>query len=353
VSFYLRKSLSVGPFKFNLSKSGVGLSNAPEAGGLGNAPRGTYVHIGRGGIYFRQALPRKLAGKNEGSPGIELQGIESASTSQMVDSSSSELLQQIQSKRQIRAVVPSVASASLLLILLSAIFSPLLITSWLGFFCAVINAWAFRADKLRKTVALFYEFQEHSERAFQNLYNVFASMRACSRMWHIESGGSITSSGWKVNAGASAIVKRRVVTPHSKAPPYFECNIAIPVLPAGRQRLYFFPDRLLVWDTDGVGAIRYEDLHVEWEEQSFIEDGAVPHDAKIVNKTWRYVNKEGGPDRRFTNNRELPVVLYEAFALTSKSGLNEVFQVSKTGIGPALALALKELLAAIAKEEAH
>jgi hypothetical protein len=34
----------------------------------------------------------------------------------------------------------------------------------------------------------------------------------------------------------------------------------------------------------------------------FIEDGPVP------DTTWRFVNKNGTPDRRFDNNRRLPVM---------------------------------------------
>ena len=35
-----------------------------------------------------------------------------------------------------------------------------------------------------------------------------------------------------------------------------------------------------------------------------------PRDARQVDTTWRFVNKNGGPDRRFKDNRQLPVMLY-------------------------------------------
>jgi hypothetical protein len=44
------------------------------------------------------------------------------------------------------------------------------------------------------------------------------------------------------------------------------------------------------------------------------------------------VNKSGGPDRRFRDNRELPVCAYEEIRLQSATGLNEVLQVSRTGV---------------------
>jgi hypothetical protein len=209
------------------------------------------------------------------------------------------------------------------------------------------------ADNLRKTVVLFYQLEPHIEEAYQKLHNVFDSLRGCSQVWHIQSRGNITTTyDWKVNAGASAVVKRKGINPYSGSPAYFQCNILIPVLPAGRQRLYFLPDRILVWDTDGVGAVGFEQLDLNFGERRFIEDGGVPADVKVVDKTWRYVNKKGGPDRRFNNNRELPIVLYEEILLASKSGLQELFQISRTGIGAQLKAAAKQMASAICQREA-
>jgi hypothetical protein len=49
VGFYIRKSLSVGPFRFNLSKSGIGLSTGIKGFRIGTGPRGNYVHMDAGG----------------------------------------------------------------------------------------------------------------------------------------------------------------------------------------------------------------------------------------------------------------------------------------------------------------
>ena len=77
-----------------------------------------------------------------------------------------------------------------------------------------------------------------------------------------------------------------------------------------------------------VGAVSYENLSVEVTQTQFIEDGSVPGDAKIVGYTWKYVNKDGGPDRRFKDNRKLPIALYQELEFSSATGLNEKFQFS-------------------------
>jgi hypothetical protein len=347
VGFYIRKSLSVGPFRFNLSKSGVGLSTGVKGFRIGTGPRGNYVHMGRGGLYFRQTLPSSSnAGRRsvpvEQSSNINFDEIESGSVSQMVDSSSAELLAEINSKSKKPLIWPWVLGFSVcLLAAVVAVNAPLWIYCLLIPLCAGGLIWAVHADKLRKTVVLFYELEPHIEEAFQGFHNAFISLRSCSRMWHVESKGNITTTyDWKVNAGANAIVRRKSIAPHVGSPPYFQCNVAIPVLPAGRQKLYFLPDRILVWAANGVGAVGFDQFEVNSNEQRFIESDCVPRDTRVVDKTWRYVNKKGGPDRRFNDNREIPIVIYEAILLSSRTGLQELFQASRTGLGSSLNFAV-------------
>jgi hypothetical protein len=105
-------------------------------------------------------------------------------------------------------------------------------------------------------------------------------------------------------------------------------NIPIMCLPAGRQNFYLFPDRMLVYDSKGVGAISYSSLRLTQNPTKFLERDGVPSDAQIVGRSWRYVNKGGGPDRRFRDNPEIPIALYTELYFKSDTGLNELFMVS-------------------------
>ncbi|MGN5879207.1 hypothetical protein ACNQRN_31180, partial [Pseudomonas aeruginosa] len=73
---------------------------------------------------------------------------------------------------------------------------------------------------------------------------------------------------------------------------------------------------------------------------TFIEDGAVPKVSEIVSRTWKFVNKKGGPDTRFKNNRELPVVRSEEVQFSSNTGLLEGIQISCVGRTSSLAQAI-------------
>ncbi len=58
--FYFRKSIRAGPFRLNLSKSGIGASVGVPGLRVGTGPRGNYLHAGGGGLYYRAFLGRLL-----------------------------------------------------------------------------------------------------------------------------------------------------------------------------------------------------------------------------------------------------------------------------------------------------
>ena len=63
----------------------------------------------------------------------------------------------------------------------------------------------------------------------------------------------------------------------------------------------------------------------------YVESESVPSDARIIGQTWQYVNKKGGPDKRFKNNRQLPICAYSQLNLSTSDGLDVRFFSSKEG----------------------
>ena len=358
MAFYVKKSLSVGPLRFNLSKSGIGVSAGIPGFRVGTGPRGNYVHMGRHGLYYRASLPSaKQRGRSAprqvtpspreetphpvgAVPDQPLEAIESAEVSGMRDSSSADLLQEFDRKRKLVRLAPLVGGLSLIAVVLSAAGGqPNALSLALLALGAAATAGAHVYDQMRKTVVLFYDLDEHAERDYKALHAAHRRLQGSSKTWNIEGAGSVGDQ--KRNAGATGVVERKDVSPRMASPPFVKTNVEVPSLPAGKQTLYFFPDRLLVFEGSSVGAVSYSDLKVERAGQKFIEDGSVPRDATQVDQTWQYVNKKGGPDKRFKDNRELPVLMYEQLHLSSESGLNERFQFSKADVADKLEWALE------------
>lgn len=59
MGFYIKKSKSIGPFRVNLSKSGIGVSAGVKGARISKGPRGTTIHAGSNGIYYRKTVSSK------------------------------------------------------------------------------------------------------------------------------------------------------------------------------------------------------------------------------------------------------------------------------------------------------
>ncbi len=338
MGFYIRKSISVGPFRFNLSKSGVGVSAGIKGLRVGAGPRGNYVHMGRGGLYYRKTLPpigienqkpvidnlaENTNYEHSNSTHAPLEKIESGTIFAMTDSNSAELLEELDSKRKKWIIWPVVFASGIIVAVLASL--PI----WWGIFTSIIlSVPAYYYDQLRKTVVLFYELDDDIGRLYEDLHHSIHEMGTSKKCWHIEAQGNVSDR--KYHAGADKLVERKPTFIGKKQPPFLKTNIEVPAIGVGKQVLFFFPDRLLVFENNAVGAVSYNDMKLNIYTNNFIEDDPVPADAKIIGRTWKYVNKNGGPDKRFSNNREIPIAEYGYVDLRSTTGLNERICLSRT-----------------------
>lgn len=340
---YLRKYVTLGPFRFNLSKSGIGVSAGVRGLRLGAGPRGHYVHAGRGGLYYKRSLtsanpPQPGTSRPEPIPAAEgatptvgpMIEIDSAATTQLTDSSAADLLREINEKRKKVSLLPfAILLAVIALITLLLLSAPTwTLVPWATLSTLAVIGSGYR-DQIGKSVVILYDLDPAVEQAYGNVRDAITAISSCARTWHVPATGDVKDR--KYHAGASSVVSRQSISIKFGQPPAIKTNLDTPLIPAGRQTLVFTPERLLIFDKREVGAVPYADLDIGVDTTRFVEDESVPSDAQVVGRTWRYVNKKGGPDRRFKDNRELPIALYEELHLTSKSGLNEMFQISKLG----------------------
>jgi hypothetical protein len=278
-----------------------------------------------------------------------LREIESADALHIVDSSSKELFDELNAKRKRFRFWPGVGALLGLVLFfgMAKSWPPWALWTLILLGCAVVAVVA-TWDRLRKTTVIFYELEPALEATYQQLLAAAGSMGRCGGVWHIGAQGRVLDR--KYHAGANHLVNRMTTSIGSGEPPYVKSNMRLTSIGVGRQTIYLFPDRALIFDANGVGAVTYGDLLVRRRATQFIESDTPPRDAEVVGRTWRYVNKRGGPDKRFKDNRELPICLYEEVEFSSPSGLNEVIQLSRHNSASEFVEALAHLALAIPRE---
>lgn len=350
MGLYLRKSIKVGPFRLNLSGSGVGVSTGIPGLRFGTGPRGNYIHVGRGGIYFRKTLPHTSSRETRPLPPQEgtqdtvgpMVAVDSAPITGMVNAASEDFVREVQQKLTTSRLAPLVGVGGLVLGLLLSVFQvpP---TTWLGAVLLFSGAWWFASqrDEVARTTVIFYNLEPDVEVAYQGLLEAFTQIGKSSRLWHVGSEGTVLNR--KYHAGAGMVVGRQGIHVSTVLPDWLRVNVPVPVLPVGAQTLGFLPDRVLIWSGKEIGTIGYGELICEATPTSFIESSAAPPDARVTGYTYKYVNKSGGPDRRFRDNPQMPICQYGELQFSSNSGINEVVQVSLADAAFALPPALKAM----------
>jgi hypothetical protein len=333
VSFYFRKSVRLGGFRLNLSKSGLGYSYGVKGFRISTGQRGTYATTSAGGFYYRERIDKPVPR----SPGKQKvihepvvlrrpEVIETADVSQLVDSSSERVVSEINGRKSKMRITPVLVSFCIIVIVALLVAEAFMVTVVL-FVCAIpLTLATYRFDQQRRTTSLLYELEGEAASRFSQLKASCRTLSKSQMAWRVESNQATWD--WKRNAGASSLITRRQIKIGHLTPPCIETNIEAWGIDVGNLKLYFFPDRLFVEQDGRYGAVPYEALHMECSPSRFIENGIIPRDAQVVDHTWQYVKKDGGPDRRFSNNRQLPIALYAHLEVKSTTGLNVHLQVS-------------------------
>jgi len=348
MGFYIRKSVGFGPIRFNLSKSGVGVSFGVKGARLSTGPRGTYVNMGSHGIYYRQKIngsiesqstsPSEDTGKNFNNASGKVE----VNIDNLVESSSKDLLDKINSRiRQPKyallvGFISTLIAGGILLFgsiiqNLQSVFSFV----WLFFYgiagifwiTGLWVAWVTsQQEKLSQTTTLKYTLDEKAKQNFISVQATLENLSKSARIWLLTS--KVDTFDWKRNAGASSLISRSRAIVKQIAPPFIQTRIKVFSLSLNSIQLFFLPDQIFVFQNGKYGAVSYGSLKIDEMPTRFIEDETVPSDSHIVDNTWQYVRKDGGPDLRFKNNRQLPIVQYGYVEISSSTGLRLRFYVS-------------------------
>jgi hypothetical protein len=271
----------------------------------------------------------------------------SATADQLATSSLDSLVDEINRKARMMPLWPWCAALALACVAMAVMSSdgdPLvaIASGALASAVCVASLWVYYWDTARRATVLFYNLDATSEQAFSSVVNGLMQLAISAGKWRVDATGRVLDR--KYHAGASNVVQRQPLQLGIGPFANIRCNLDVPYIVAKANIFYFCPDRLFVSTGRKLAAIRYSDLNLNDGLTQFVEESGVPSDSIVVGRTWRYVNKSGGPDRRFKDNRELPVVRYEELSMTSTSGLNELFQFSKSGAATAFCRSVNNLV---------
>lgn len=313
----MRKSINLGGgFRINISKSGIGYSWGTKGMRVTKTARGTtrttYSIPGTGISYVDEQSGKKRS-KSRNNYQNQQQVItnnefstENVNVKDYQPAEYEEILAEMKKAQKLNFI-----STLLILTFVLAAFPVFIVTGIAGIVMKIIV-------HKKMQIPMEYSFDEESKASFDEMSAIWMSLNKNKKFWQTISESSLNR---KTSGGASRGVKRISAKAISKLPFFVTSNVQPFGLKLRKQKVYFLPDKMLVVSSLNVGAINYSDIKMDLGESRFVETDPVPKDANILGYTWLKVNKNGTRDKRYKNNRQVPVCQYGRVDIQSSSGL--------------------------------
>ncbi|HEY9260851.1 DUF4236 domain-containing protein [Chitinophaga sp.] len=191
---------------------------------------------------------------------------------------------------------------------------------------SAINLIAEQIDK--SAIELDYEFDEDILNRYNNVSGSFEKLCLSDKIWDVTSAHN--QNRVVTRSAASTIVIKREVRFSNKSIPDIKANFKpLYFKNANGSDLYFYPHFIIMYSSEEKFAIiGLHEIELVFSPVRFVEDGKVPNDSKIIDRTWAKVNKNGTPDKRFKDNYQIPIVNYGSIRLRTTTGLNEEYEFS-------------------------
>ncbi|MCH3971756.1 MAG: DUF4236 domain-containing protein [Oscillospiraceae bacterium] len=338
MGWYFRKSKSLGPFRLNFSKSGIGVSTGVKGARISSGPRGTYFNAGSNGIYYRKKLDAKkapakrevspnTAGKTQYSSQIHL----GSGSAEFITSDTAAIINRIKCARIISGIWLALLILSIILFPVNVLF--LLLSAILIVLRIVFRkSFAVRIDD---------ELDESDQSEWHTMAESLSMLKNCRRMWLVESSAAVADV--KNNAGANQTINRssvksiKIIRPYGSNAGKIKIPAQVIQVACKHYFIIFMPSLILVIHGASISGYKYNEMNFTFSTTRFIEKGkSTAKDAEIVDWTWQYMNRNGTPDMRYRQNQKYPVYRYGTFTMSVPDGFLISFQLSNTNVSAIL-----------------
>lgn len=326
MGYRFRKSINLGGgFRINLSKSGIGYSwGVPgmRYTKLANErERYTYSIPGTGTSYVEdtsskenQQQHQQQSANNDTQNSINAIEEKVSKMDFEENSNSDEFINKINKFRNTDANI----QAGIVLLSIILFF---ILTNPIVFIIGLLILSAYNVYRNKKMlISVEYNFDNENEKYYELLNNFLNTIASSKGLWLIET--EYKNVDEKRNAGAKSLVSRLPISVTKEVPFYLKINTECYCLNIKDKKFYFLPNKVLIHDKIKTIGLNFQELNFYFGENTFIEEECAPSDSKIIDYTYRFVNKKGGPDRRYKDNPQYPICLYGTIDIKNEEGLN-------------------------------
>ncbi len=151
------------------------------------------------------------------------------------------------------------------------------------------------------------ELSEFEKKKYKDFCDAFQEVISSKKIWSIDE----ESRNSELKSWAKTTVKRAPAILKTGVFQRLKTDTQVPVFIGGTEAYFFYPKFVIKGIyLDRFDVIPIDSVDIEYKSTRFIEEETPPSDAEKVGTTYLYINKDGGPDRRYAYNPVLPILRY-------------------------------------------
>ena len=334
MGWYVRKGLSFGPLRINLSRGGVGWSVGGKGFRYGQNARGqSTISAGGGGIYYRKTLggPTRTTPVSrpldqppmvsDPDPGPR----PSPATTPLTTADLAALITEAQHRPQAAwYVVPATVLATVCAALSGGRWAAL----GFGLLGSIVAYAIIRRAGSHGTVRIDYAGLDAVEiDLFRDIQTAVRALDGAQGIW----AAPLRVAG----AASTAGVDRQDAEISSTEPPGVVTDIDTPNIVCDGWHACFLPQGLLIVADAQATLTPYRDIVVSGSEIQVAESDPAP-DASTIRTTWRHTLPGGERDPAYANNPAVAVCRYGQITITTPQRILHIIlshiDLAKTGV---------------------
>lgn len=324
MGFRYRKSINLGKgFRVNMSKTGPGFSWGMKGLRITRTANGKIrgtASIPGTGISYQKEFGNPMK-KRQAKNASEKSGKTSSGTSFSND------LGSMKSNEMADIVAASNKNKTNKIISLVLVILGIALAFIEPYFLAlvIIGLIFWLVSRNNETIKIDYDMTDEAKEELEATNHFLAGIMESDDVW-------LVTEAIDLNEGDQADMKIISRTPirFYEGNDEVETNAQTFTLDGGSSKIIFLPDAIMIKEGSKINALSFKEIDIKLGKTTFLEDQSPAKDATVLGKTYEHTNKDGSPDKRFKENKEVYLVEYGILTMTNPTGLDTLIVFSDT-----------------------
>ena len=149
----------------------------------------------------------------------------------------------------------------------------------------------------------------------KELPSIWNRLITSDKLWQVIGIYELDENASKENGSIKVIYERIPVKIRYKTPFYIHVNFKVLQVKLDDYTLVILPDHYIITNKSEVGIIETSNTMIRSENNPYAELDDVPEDTEVIYSTWQYVNKDSSKDKRYKDNKKVPICNYRLIQL--------------------------------------